>query len=361
VNARADRPGNPLVADLDHVIERVGPLWEDLRGARLFVAGGTGFVGRWMLESLLWADGELGLGVEAVVLSRDPERFLREVPHLGGDPAVTLHAGDVRSFDFPDGDFSHVLHMATETNAAATAPAPALEFETAVDGTRRLLELASTRGARRLLYTSSGAVYGRQSVDCARVQEDAALAPSPQDVAAAYAHGKRAAEFLCCAAHAETGLHATIGRLFAFVGPYLSLESGFAVGNFIRDAMRGETITVTGDGTPRRSYLYAADMAWWLWTVLLKGDAARPYNVGSEDDLSIRELADTVARVLGGGLRVDVARTPDPSADVRRYVPDTARARGELGLQTCVSLEDGIRRTAAWHEKTGPTRGETRE
>jgi dTDP-glucose 4,6-dehydratase len=353
-----DRRSNPLADDLDQVLERTGALWDDVRGGRFFIAGGTGFVGRWMLESLVWAEDELGLGVRAVVLSRDPGRFAREVPHLAESRAITLQAGDVRSFEFPDGEFSHILHMATETNVGSSAPTPMLEFETAVDGTRRVLDLAESRGVGRVLYTSSGAVYGLQPPEYARVSEDMALAPAPQDVSAAYAHGKRAAEFLCCAARDEMGLDVTIARLFAFVGPYLSLESGFAVGNFIRDAMRGGPIRVTGDGTPRRSYLYAGDMACWLWTILLRGEAARPYNVGSEVDLSILELADTVARVLGDHLRVEVARTPDPGSAVHRYVPDTSRASGELGLRVSVTLEDGIRRTAAWHEKTGPAKGE---
>ncbi len=348
----ADRRSNPLAADLDNVLERGRGLWDDLRGCRLFITGGTGFVGGWVLESLVWANDALDLGVEAVVLSRDPARAAARAPHLAREGVVTLLEGDIRSFRFPEGPFTHVLHMATETNTEASAHKPSLEFDTAVEGTRRVLDFATSRGVRSVLYTSSGAVYGRQPAECARVSEDLPMAPPPQDATAAYAHGKRAAEFLCCAAHQESGLETKIARLFAFVGPHLPMDAGYAVGNFIRDAMAGETIRITGDGTPMRSYLYAADLAWWLWTVLLRGAPARPYNVGSDKEVSILDLAETVGRVIDPALRVDVAQRPTSGVLPQRYVPDTSRAAEELGLAAAVTLEDGIRRTAAWRTMT---------
>jgi nucleoside-diphosphate-sugar epimerase len=340
----------PMSDDLGHVLRNTQDLWRDLTGARIFVTGGTGFFGRWMLESLLHANRTFGTGAEAVVLSRRPDEFARNAPGVAGDAAVTLLEGDIRTFAFPDGPFSHVLHMATETNTSLRDPHPSTYFDVSVDGTRRVLEFARSSGVRGFLLTSSGAVYGQQPPDCERISEDAAIAPPPEDVGAAYGHGKRAAEFLCCAAHAETGLDAKIARCFAFVGPHLPLDSGFAMGNFIGDALEGRTIRVSGDGTPTRSYLYAADLATWLWTILLRGEAARPYNVGSEYGVSIVGLAHTVARVVADGrVDVDVAEERIPSAPPQRYVPDTSRATRELGLRTTVSLEDAIRQTAEWH------------
>jgi dTDP-glucose 4,6-dehydratase len=338
--------------DLDHILEHTQGLWEELRGGRLFVTGGTGFLGRWMLESLLKANDELSLRAEAIVLTRDPRGFADAAPHVAGHVAITLKTGDVRSFDHPLLECTHVLHMATETALGVSATA---SFQTAVEGTERVLGFAARQGVRKLLLTSSGAVYGTQPPDCERLSEEYIGAPRPDDVSAGYAHGKRAAEFLCSVAAAQTQLQAKMARCFAFVGPLLPLDANYAVGNFIRDALYRDRIEVTGDGTPRRSYLYAADLAVWLWTILFRGESGRPYNVGSEADLSISDLARLVAEVLRPGLPVHIAEPSLSETLPARYVPATTRAARELGLQSHVVLDDAVVRTANWYS-AGPTR-----
>jgi dTDP-glucose 4,6-dehydratase len=338
--------------DLGHILEHTKGLWEDLRGGRLFVTGGTGFFGRWMLESFLEANDQLGLGAEAILLTRNPRGFADVAPHVVGHRAVTLQAGDVRTFDYPTVDFTHVLHLATETDLGSSAAA---SFRTAVEGTERVLAFATSRRVRKLLLTSSGAIYGPQPPDLERISEEFIWAPRPEDASAGYAHGKRAAEFLCSVAAAQTELQAKIARCFAFVGPALPLNANFAIGNFIRDALHGDRIEVTGDGTPRRSYLYAADLAIWLWTILFLGESGRPYNVGSEVDLSISDLARLVAEVLRPGLPVHIAEPTAAETLPSRYVPATTRAARELGLQSRVVLDDAVLRTANWYS-AGPTR-----
>jgi dTDP-glucose 4,6-dehydratase len=269
-----------------------------------------------------------------------------------GHPSVTLHEGDVRTFEDPAGTCTHILHMATETDLAGS---PAASFRTAVQGTEQVLGFAGRCRARKLLLTSSGAVYGLQPPEIERLLEDFGGAPRPEDPSAGYGHGKRAAEFLCVAAAAETGLETKIARCFAFVGPHLPLDANFAIGNFIRDALYRDRIEVAGDGTPRRSYLYAADLAAWLWTILFRGEPGRPYNVGSESDLSIAELARLVARVLAPEIPVHIAQQGIAGAPPTRYVPATTRAARELGLSAWIGLEEAVRRTGEWY-LAGPMR-----
>ncbi|WP_406699035.1 NAD-dependent epimerase/dehydratase family protein [Singulisphaera sp. Ch08] len=338
---------NPLADDLDHVLDQVGPLWEELRGARLFITGGTGFFGCWLLESLLWADAQRRLGVELVVLTRSPEAFARKVPHLAGHRAVRLHEGDVRSFADPEGTFSHVIHAATEASATLNAEAPRVMFDTIVEGTRRTLELARRSGASRFLLTSSGAVYGRQPAELTHVGEDYLGAPDPTDPRSAYGEGKRVAEHLVAHEYHAHGLDAMIARCFAFVGPYLPLDIHFAVGNFVRDALAGGPVRVAGDGTPYRSYQYAGDLMVWLWSILLRGVPARPYNVGSEESITIGDVARRIAESEGVAWVVEGKVTP--GAPVTRYVPSTARARDELGLLGSIDFDDAIARTVRWH------------
>ena len=334
--------------DLDHVLQRTTPLWEEVRGRNVFITGGTGFFGCWLLESFIHANDQLRLGARALVLSRAPASFAARAPHLAEHPAVRLLQGDVSAFELPDGEFPFVIHAATAASATLNREDPLLMFETIVEGTRRTLEFARTHGTSRFLLTSSGAVYGPQPARMTHIPEDYVGAPDPMDPGAAYAEGKRAAEVLCRIYAHRFGLSAAIARGFAFVGPHLPLDAHYAAGNFIRDALRGGPIRVNGDGTPLRSYLYAADLAVWLWTILLKGQACRPYNVGSNRSISIAELAGLVRQVVNPQVEISIARRPDPSQPAQRYVPSVERARDELMLEPSVTLEEGLERTARW-------------
>jgi dTDP-glucose 4,6-dehydratase len=341
---------NLLARDLDHILSHTEELWAPVRGERFFLTGGTGFVGTWLTESLVWANRRLSLGVSAVLLTRNPEAFCRRSPHLAGDPAVTLWAGDGPSFACPDGSFPLVVHAATERYFPPDAANPASTLDRDLAATRRVLELARTHGTRRLLFTSSGAVYGKQPSDLSHIPEDYPGAPLPGDTSSAYGQGKRISEFLCGTWSGVYGFDAVIGRLFAFVGPYLPLDANYAVGNFIRDALAGGPVQIGGDGTPYRSYLYAADLAIWLWTLLMRGESGTAYNVGSPHDISIADLARCVSAVAAPGAEIHIARQPVPGAPALRYVPSTDRA-ARLGLRPWVPLEDGVRRTCEWHRR----------
>jgi dTDP-glucose 4,6-dehydratase len=349
---------NLLARDLDHVLTHTEELWADVRGERLFITGGTGFVGTWLTESLLWANGRLCLGLSAVLLTRDPEAFRRRSPHLANDPAIVLWRGDGPTFPEPVGTFPLLVHAATERYIPPNREYPASTLDRDLAATRRVLEMARSRGTRRLLFTSSGAVYGRQPSSLSHVPEDYPGAPAPTDSASAYGQGKRISEFLCTCYSQVYGFDAVIARLFAFVGPHLPLDANYAVGNFIRDAMAGGPVRISGDGTPYRSYLYAADLAIWLWTLLLRGENSLAYNVGSPQAISIADLARTVVQEVSPQAEIHIARQPVPGAPALRYIPNVDSAAA-LGLRPWVSLPEGIRRTAEWHRVSRATSLET--
>ena len=343
--------------DREHALGAVGARWEALRGRSVFVTGGTGFVGRWLLEAFAHANRTLGLGARLVALTRAPERFRERAPHLADDPAITLHAGDATSFGFPEGAYAFVVHAATAAPVLPAQEHPLGVIEADLAATRRVLEFAARAGTERLLFTSSGAAYGPQPADVTHIPETYPGGPFTTDPGTAYGHSKRLSEFACASYARLFGFEAAIARLFAFSGPYLPLDANYAIGNFIGDALAGRTIRIAGDGTPRRSYLYGADLGAWLWTILLAGESGRIYNVGSPHDLSIRELAEAVAAVSGTGAGIHVAGTAVPGAPPLRYVPDTSRAKRELGLRARVTLRDGIGRTFDWHRRLHAERG----
>lgn len=340
-------------ADVEVVVTAVGPLWQRLAGKRLLLTGGTGFIGKWLLASFLEANRRLGLGARVLLVSRRPEAFLAEYPGLAGAHELEWWAGDVRDLKPADAvGCAFAIHAATDVVSSST---PTEILDTCITGTRRVLEAMSTgEGTRRMLLLSSGAVYGRAPDGLSCFSEDWPRAPDPLETGSAYGEGKRVSELLAAiAASQHPGFEVAIARCFAFVGPLLPLDKHFAIGNFIASALAGEDIHISGDGTPLRSYLYAGDLSHWLWFMLFQAPSGRAYNVGSENGLSIVDLAHRVNTVLGGAGAVRVAKSPKPGVAPQIYVPSIARISAELKLSPTVGLDDAIRRTARWAKQKG--------
>lgn len=331
-----------LDEDLAAIDRQLAPHWHRLAGARILMTGGTGFIGRWMLEAL----ARSGVDADVLILSRDPAAFATRAPHLA--QRFGFLAGDVTDFAPPPGRFTHIVHAATDASAALNANDPRRMFDTIVTGTRHILDLAIERDVGRVLFLSSGAVYGAQPWDVGHVAEDWMGGPDPRDPKSAYGEGKRAAELLCAIYGKQFGLDIVTSRIFALLGPLLSLDIHFAAGNFIRDAMAGRPIRIESAGTAVRSYLYAADLAAWLWLALLRAPRGATFNMGSEDAVSIADLARRTAAVLGGP-GVEVMGRADAGWNPGRYVPSTALIRDMLGVAPTVSLDAAIRRTAIFN------------
>ncbi|MGI4815432.1 MAG: NAD-dependent epimerase/dehydratase family protein [Janthinobacterium lividum] len=340
--------------DLEHVSKQLDAVWPNLRGARIFITGGTGFFGIWLLESLLWVNQTRELGIHLAVLSRAPERFLNErAPHLRRRQGLSFVAGRLTDFDIPAEPCTHILHAASETNLEKTGDWAERHLTSAIDGTRRVLEMAVEHQCKSMLVTTSGAVYSQADsiVGQHRVEGPMGVADFVSE-RSVYSQAKRTMEIMTAIAAQKHGFNALIARCFAFVGPYLSLDGNYAIGNFMRDALREREIVVGGDGTPLRSYLYAADLVVWLLTILVRGRSGRPYNVGGHQPISIGDLARTVAAMAGRPeSAVTIRDTPVPGAIPSAYLPSLARAEKDLGLRVAIPMEEAILRTLAWHRK----------
>lgn len=300
---------------------------------RIFITGGTGLFGKWLLPLLQKLD------VEVVVLSRNPSDFFNKFPLFSQNSKITFIKGDIRDFDFPSGHFDYVIHAATEASVKLDQENPNEMYSVIVDGTKRVLEFSWQAGVQRLLYVSSGAVYGVQPPELSHIPETFPCKPITT-----YGKGKLKAEQMCL----ESSIETVIARCFAFVGPYLPLDTHFAIGNFIGNCLHNEPITIKGDGTPLRSYMYATDLAEWLWTILLRGEHAKAYNVGSDEAISITDLAHLVRDCAGTKNEIIVREKAIAGTRPARYVPSISRAKADLGLTMRHSLIDSIQRTVAF-------------
>lgn len=316
-----------------------------LAGKSLFITGGTGFFGFWLLSTLALLNDN-GASIKVTSLSRDPERFLAAQPQFRDLTWLNFAQGSIRDFDIAPSHFDLLIHGATDTSAAAHAE-PLDIFNDITIGSRHILEFAVRTGIKRAVLISSGAVYGRQPADMSAIEEDTPIACSADKPVDAYGTGKRFMEMLGILYARQYGIDVVNARCFAFVGHCLPLDKHFAIGNFIHHALYADAITANGDGTPVRSYLYGADLAVWLLTLLTKGSTGRTYNVGSDQEITIRQLAELTQRLLAPDKPVRILQQPSIAGGPRnRYLPSIQRARNELGLDVWTQLNDAIRLTA---------------
>lgn len=299
-------------------------------GLRLFLSGCTGFFGKSLLDYRLHHPEWKWAKADWVILSRSPERFIKENPTLAQQPGISFVAGDIRDFAFPEGEFDAIIHSAT---SAVITLADEEMTSVILDGTRRVIDFAAAKGCKKLLFTSSGAVYGPRTSPAS--ENDECLPVT------AYGKGKLQAELMLL----DSGLDVKIARCFAFAGKHLPRTIHYAIGNFIQNCLDGQPIVINGDGTPLRSYMYADDLVEWLFTILERGEPGRPYNVGSDKALSIRELAASVRSILGVKNEIVVKGKPDLAKSPSVYVPVIERAKYELGLTACTEMFDTILRS----------------
>jgi len=313
------------------------------------MTGGTGYLGKWMIEFLYYARKCARLDFELVLLSRNIQAFLKQYPDLGGESWFSYVEGDIRDFSFPEGGGTHIIHAATDVVATVS---PLETFEVTVLGTRRVLEFAKTRGASDVLVVSSGAVYGVFPEGVDRISESFLGRVDVKSSQAAYGLGKLASEWLSNSYTQQSGLKCKTARVFAQVGPHLDLDARFAIGSFIRNSLDKKSLRIEGDGTPMRSYMYATDLIVWLLRIWIKGEPGSAYNVGSEEAISVRELADLVAKIgSANSSQVNVLGHSDTGAAPNHYLPDTTLAQRDLGLSITVPLKEAIERTIKWYRR----------
>jgi nucleoside-diphosphate-sugar epimerase len=322
-----------------------------LSGKRIFISGGTGFVGTWLLYASLLLN-ERSVNFDITVLSRDPHKFIKKHPILGNQPWLNFIKGDVKTFKYPNANFEFIIHAATETSKSAHSNHGAM-LENIIFGTQNICDFARQSNVRKVLMISSGAVYGSQPYDLPLQQEFSALACDPFKPQSSYGEGKRVMELMGAILAKEAGIESLSARCFSFCGPGLPVSGHYAFGNFIRDAMLNNEIIINGDGSTIRSYLFGADMAMWLLILLLRGKSGEPYNVGSDKPLTTFELAKRIQSLVAPHKKIRVLGQKNKQIDkVDRYVPDVSKSK-TLGCQIWTNLDEGILSTAEYCKQSG--------
>lgn len=299
---------------------------QEFNHKKIFVTGGTGFFGKSILSYI--KRYFLDIDTSWTILSRNPKEFLLNCPEFNNLHNIHFIQGDVRNFSYKPSYYDWIIHAATP---AITGLPKGEMHSIIVQGTKHILEFAKQCNANKIIMTSSGAVYGIQPPDLEYIPETFPCNPITE-----YGKAKLIAEQMCI----DSG--AIIPRCFAFVGPYLNKNIHFAIGNFMRDCLNNKDIIIQGDGTPYRSYLYADDLVEWLFTLLVLGKNGVAYNVGSQNAISIYELAQKVRTTLKVSNQIRILTPISENKKPERYVPSTAKIQKELNVKQTVNLEEAI-------------------
>jgi dTDP-glucose 4,6-dehydratase len=297
------------------------------------------------MQVFIQANEKHNLDFELILLTRSADKSIQEQPWLNRK-FIRIVEGDVKTFQLNNEAFDYFIHAATAASATLNELDPREMADTIIEGTKRVLSLASHSQNPKFLFVSSGAVYGSQPSDILHMSELGHLGPDITNPANAYGEAKRMAELYCQFAQKRKEIDLKIARCYAFVGPYLPLDQHFAAGNFINDHLKGKEITLHGDGKPYRSYMYPTDLIEWLITILVRGQPGVAYNVGSDEDVQLVQLARAIDSGKNG---VKILGLNSNNARRVAYVPSIEKSRSELGLTLRVGLEESINRTILWH------------
>lgn len=306
---------------------------------RVVVTGGAGFIGSHLCERFLHE------GHEVVCVDNFITGTYANIEPFLASPRFTLITHDVSKPLYLDGPVDAVLHFASPASPIDYLRYPIQTLKVGSLGTHNALGLARAKNARFLL-ASTSEVYGDPQVH--PQSEDYWGHVNPIGVRGVYDEAKRFAEALTMAYHRCHGLRTHIARIFNTYGPRMRLDDGRALPNFMGQALRGEPITVYGDGSQTRSFCYIDDLVEGL-IKLLWTDYPEPVNLGNPEEVTILEFAREIIELTGGKSEIVFRPLPQDDPKVRR--PDITRARQLLGWEPKISRREGLRRTLAYFRR----------
>lgn len=328
-----------------------GERLEALKGQSILVTGGTGFVGKWIAETVAYLNAEHDFGISLHLLARNTTNFQNEVPHLAKLPFIYLIDQDVRNVsDLPE-DVSWVIHAAASPDNREHSTEPLRTIDTIYRGTAALLDACMRLpNLNKFVYLSSNNIYGNTQEDKQKISENDMGLLSCNTVHASYSEAKRLAETVCASYRSQQRLPIVILRPFAFLGPYQGLEKPWALNNFIRDGILGSPIRILGDENTVRSFLYASDMAYWILAVLAGAINNYTYNLGSDDAVTLKNLAEKIASVFHNKPEIIVKSSRDFQQTSKVSVPDISSIVKDFGVRQTVDFDTALLKTINWYQ-----------
>lgn len=307
-----------IVEDMRRILFSCRDEFSGFAGKSILITGGSGFVGSYLVESIAAFNRDCASPCTLLLPTRSMQRVKEKFPHLMNLAYIYWFEWDGRSIE-SDITVDYVVHAASPVEPDEYMPDAYSAMQEMVAVTDSVLDFCRRESVSKMLYISSGAVYGAQSQAVERMDEGYVGKIDQSDSRSCYAETKRYCEMLC----RLSAVPVVIARLFSFVGPYLDLNSSYAFSSFIRSADKGREIVLNSDGSSERTYCYASDLTISLWKLLCSGKSGEAYNIGGcESVVTVGELADNIAQAMQAVVK---RKDFSSSGDRQRYLPDTSK------------------------------------
>ncbi len=318
---------------------------EKLRSSQILITGGTGFVGTWLTEMVIYLNENFNFNISIYLLSRNAV----SKNNYSKFKYIQYIRSDIKNVKELPNTLNYVLHAAGSPDSREHVSNPIKTIDTFYKGTQNILDLASRLpNLIKLIHFSSNKIYGsnyttipidesKSTIDCLNFQD-------------VYAESKRISETLCKAYMSELHLPIIITRPFAFIGPFQTLDKPWAVNNFIRDSMLGGPIRILGNELTTKSYMYGSDLAYFVLNILAQGKVGEAYNLGSSCPMTLVELANKIKNIINSEIEIKIRSSKDTYNETIFDIPKMTKIEHHLNIKPAFNIEESLKRTILWNK-----------
>ena len=347
-----NKQNKDIKSDCELVFQKASGKLKKLSGSTLLITGGTGFFGSWVSELVFYMNENHKMNVRLYLVDRDFEDFKSSLPHLVESENMKFIRSDIRHLTEIPSEVNYIIHAANNPDNRFHSSRPLESMTTVAEGIRAVVKSSSlTQNLLKIVNISSSSVYS-MGKDCDKnfIESDQGYAFNKK-IKNCFGEANRYGESLCHAARNEFRLPIINVRPFTFCGAYQSIDSPWAINNFINDAINKRPISIFGDGNTVRSYMYGADLAVWLIIIMLYSEDGKTYNVGNGTGFSLREIAEKVSSFFQPSPSVLLNTSLTIQSNNTLLLPDISKAEKDFGLAQYTDIDRSIKRTVEWYKE----------
>lgn len=324
-------------------------LLDKLNNSKVLITGGSGFMGCWLAEMIACLNDDFGKNIDVYLLSRDEEQITKNIAHLLKKTYITHIKENVKNVIELPKNINYIIHAAANPDTRYHTSNPIETMLTISEGTKSILRASERLSElRMLLNIGSGNIYDYIDDENSKIKEENISKIKNTELNKAYSVAKRFAETLCTSFRVEARLPIVLVRPFSFIGPYQKLTSPLAINNFINDAINNRPIRILGDGDTVRTFMYGADLAFWLLTILCNCESGEIYNVGANKGITLKELAEKVSKCFNNNPEVIHNASLVGNIPKTIHIPDTEKVKSQFGLDEITNIDQSIKNTIEW-------------